>query len=225
MVVEEYKENEEEFMYMKIRKKDICEFLSYNDRIKKRLTENKNVPIKFYDKMMSFIVPKDIDKQEYYNNIVAELTKDAVTYFKKQRDKRYYFKVDSIAINEDIPEKDKHGKRIIKNTTSKVTYTFEGMFENAMMVSLRLFLENKTKNDFLHELYLAITGYAFQDKKIKNKVNHFKATVFAGYITMKFGKHKELCAFDSVPTNQEIYNLCYYCTDPISPYAKTKKRK
>jgi hypothetical protein len=187
MAVEEYKEKEEGFMYMKIRKEDICEFLSYNNRIKKRLTENKSVPVKFYDKMMNFIVPKDIDKYNHYDIIVDELAKDIITYFKNHKEhKLYMFSIYEKVIDEDIPN-----KKSVKNnevTTRKITQSFEEMIKDAVIVAVGVVIQgNGNKKNILKACYLSITRYVLRNKKIYGKDYHYKSTVIAGYITLKFG--------------------------------------
>ncbi len=226
MAVNKYKDNEDGFMYMKIRKEDICEFLSYSDRIKKRLAANKAVPVKFYDKMMDFIVPKDIDKQEYYTGIIEVITKDIIRYFENHKEhKLYMFSIYEKVIDEDIPNRnsDKNNQA----TTRKITQSFEEMIKYTVMVCIDVVIQgNSNKKNILKASYLSIKDYVIRNKKIYGKDYHYKATVISGYITLKFGhdlsKTVTVSEFKkNTISNEEIKEAIIYQTNKI----KKEKRK
>jgi len=253
--IKPYKEKEGEFFHLKIPMKDACKFFMYNDQIKERLADNKPVPLRFYNRMMGLLRPKDEDEEEYYSQTREVLTKSICEYFKN--DKEYFFSITgkskdikeiiipgevdedgykNVIYEEDIDtstyeEVDIDNKKKNRRTKNfKINYTFESMISNVLNTTFyHVFSDKKnTKEDILKACYLSILGYTKEDKKITDKISHYKASVISGYITMRFGQalSKELTPQsleNQKPSNGEIYNAVKHCTDLLNPIKKKKK--
>jgi len=257
--IKPYKEQEEDFLYLKIPMKDACKFLLYNEQIKQRLSNNKTVPLRFYNKMLGLFRLKDHDEEEYYKQAREVLTKSVCDYFKN--DKEYYFSIignmKNVTRHIEISEPLEPGQPVYKESSGlltgnegvinyeevdmdekkkrkpgkhiKITYTFEQLIENVLLKVFHVFsIKKNTKEDVLQTCYLAIAEFAQEDKKIADKISHYKASVISGYIAMRFGHtlSKELSPQvleKNRPTNGEIYNAVKHCTDPLNPDKKKKK--
>jgi hypothetical protein len=226
MLVKEYNEKKEDFIYLKLPMKDAGKFFSYSEQIKKRLLSNEPVPLRFYNKMMSLIIPKERDKEEYYNKTVEELTKNIVAYFSNHRaKKKYLFSVNRKEIAEDIPNKD--GTKNVG--LIKVNYSFEKMVECAVFEAVHTYISGKrNKEEIIVACYKGITDYVFKDNKnISKVISHYAATVVSGYITMKFDDFSADFQHDSGVyfINDEIYNVVHHWTDPYNVFPEPKKKK
>ncbi|HXD94263.1 MAG TPA: hypothetical protein VNX01_13710 [Bacteroidia bacterium] len=223
-----YNEDEEKFIYFKLHYDNACKFFSYNDQIRKRLIANKTVPIRFYDKLMGLLLPKDLQQQEHYSQIEKILVKNVIEYFNDHPEFIFLFKRKTKDEEDDIPKK---VKDVTPTKTSKMsykTYSFEEMIENVISLAIHVFATHKKEKEFekikdernavLEICYLSIINYIFQDKKIYPQKYHYKATVISGYIVMKLGyelspKLEKYKAENLPPTNEEIKEAIVYYTN------------
>ena len=69
----EFKEKEEDFIYLKIRKEDSCAFLSYSSFIQNHLEQKNHIPVRVFEKFI-FLKRKSILNQKEMMYLISQKT-------------------------------------------------------------------------------------------------------------------------------------------------------
>jgi hypothetical protein len=240
--IKPYEENEKDFVYMKLRMKDACKYFMYSDRLEKLLSDKKLVPeLSLHNKMVSLLIPKEKDEEEHYDKTIQELTKNVLSYFVD--DKGYCF---NIKIRKNVKNADYNGVdyedvetgKTIKTRRTKrsiTTYSSYEMIQIAVRVAIHVFFnrgieKGDKKERVIRACYLNIINYVSQLKELSDNITHYKATVIAGYITLRleFPLSKSLSSVsleNRQPVKEDIYNAIKHYTDPLKPDKSGKKIK
>jgi hypothetical protein len=230
-------ENEKDFIHFTMRRKNVCKFIMYTDKLEKIFKQENLIGAKsIHDKLMALVVPKEDELENLTYKMIDEYTGKVISHFAK--DKAYNFEVkrrvkndryDRAANYVDVDRGKGTPKTIIR------TYSSGEMIRQAVISAVFVFLNKELKTEkkdkkeqIIRASYVNIMDYISKDKELSEIISHYKATVIAGYIAMEFGftlsaDLKPINIKEAAPTNEQIYNAVKYFTEPLKAVKKRKK--
>jgi len=233
--VRKFKENEEEFFYLKIRSKDAILFLNKTWSIERQLSNNPSV-LNEFKTLMDLFKSKDEDNENYYSQIIEGISKNIISWLTKPRMKyKFSIEIEDNTIDEDIPKEfiGKHKGNKTKNKEikkKKILLSLEDMIKYPLFTAFECFEKGTDKELCITNCYKMIDDYTQRHKKIRELYSHYKISIVAGYIAWIFGFEisKELSPAileNRQPTADRVFGAVNYCTEPYMTYEKNKKRK
>jgi len=218
MPIKRYTEKEEDFFYLKVRKKEKFSFFHYQAFIQHHLDQRNHIPPKVFKKFLSYLIPEEEDKEEYNRKLVEDVKKDAIEYFTRPR-MRYDFSIgESVEKEDDVT--DMFGiKRL----------SFEKMLYQPIRIALDCFENGADKEKCIAGCFESIDNYTKKHKTLRKLYSYYKINVVAGYLAWRFGfdispkLSKEL--EDRIPNTEQLNNAVKHCTEPYNTYPKKKKRR
>jgi len=230
---------EEEFIHFTMRRKDVCRYFLYTDKLEKILDQEKLIGAKsIYSKLMNLYLLKEDELENHSKKMISGYANKVISRFEK--DKAYTFtikkRIKNKAYNKEFDYIDvSTGKGTPK--TIILTYTSAGMIREAVSSAVYVFLNQEVKNEkkdkkeeVIKACYKNIVNYTSEEKELQEIISHYKATVISGYIAIELdftlsADLKPINIKEVPPTNEQIYNAVKYFTDPLNPATKKKKPK
>lgn len=191
-----------------LRHENFCAYIKLKEFIEKKMKARIPIPKRVFDKFVALIEPVNTEKeirQKYHDDAIAVTTER----FSKQG---YWFEF-SVEDKYDIPsdfeineqgklvfsKKSKKTKRIILNTGNLINTVYSDV--NSLLNSD----EPVLKGDVVRGAYLSIKRFIknnFETKKQIAFLSHYKCSVIATYVAIKFGYKFT----SSQPKNKEFSN-------------------
>jgi|GEM_PF-3227839 hypothetical protein len=242
--IKPYKENEDDFLYLKLPVKNIVKFMADLFKNEELVCDEQTMLINICKGMMGFLIPQDHDEKEHTRKTNGQLTKKVITYFKNYQFALYddkerkndamdklikkYRGFGSSTPNEGFSNSKQKRKR-------KIIYSSKEMLGCVTSAAIHTFFDKKIKwedkkEKLIKACYLNIVKYVRKDKRISDTITHYKATVISGYVAMRFGVTLSKDLSSSVlenrqPENDRIYNAVKHYTNRLKPIEIWQRHK